>query len=294
MAILRVFFSAFEHKKHGRDQAGQNSDKTGDYDVCHGWDYRVTLNLRFWLLTCAAAMGVGVTASLGVWQLDRAMQKEAVQVMIDQQSALPALSGADLLSTPDVLKRVHQHAVLTGTWLPQYTVFLDNRQMDAKPGFFVLTPFELADQAGSVKKVILVQRGWVARHFLDRSLVPVVPTAAGVVKIEGRMAPPPSKLYAFKGPDAGLIRQNIDLPEFAQQTQREFLGVSLLQMDNAAPSGSADGLLRHWQRPSRGVEKHYGYMAQWWALSALIAILYVWFQIVRPKFKLKRNVNSQN
>lgn len=247
----------------------------------------MSLTLRFWLLTFATALGIGVTASLGVWQMNRALQKETLQTTIEQQSALPALSGQSLLTAPGVATTIHRHAVLTGIWLPQHTVFLDNRQMDAKPGFFVLTPFELADQPGSVKKVILVQRGWVARHFLDRSIVPVVPTAVGTVQIEGRMAPPPSKLYAFKGPDAGRIRQNIDLSEFAQQTQREFLGVSLLQTDASAAPAVADGLLRHWQRPNNGVEKHHGYMAQWWALSALIAILYVWFQIVRPKFKLK-------
>ena len=247
----------------------------------------MSLTLRFWLLTFAAVLGIGVTAGLGFWQMGRALQKEALQLAIDKQSALPVLTGQSLLTAPDVMTTIHRHAVLTGTWLPQHTVFLDNRQMDAKPGFFVLTPFELADQSGSVKKMILVQRGWVARHFLDRSIVPTVPTPTGTVQIEGRMAPPPSKLYAFKGPDAGLIRQNIDLPEFAQQTQREFLGVSLLQTDDAAVHAAADGLLRHWQRPNNGVEKHYGYMAQWWALSALIAILYVWFQIVRPKFKLK-------
>ena len=247
----------------------------------------MSLTFRFWVLTFATVLGIAVTASLGVWQLGRAQQKEALQLAIDKQSALPALTGQSLLTAPDVMTTVHRQAVLSGTWLPQYTVFLDNRQMDAKPGLFVLTPFELADQTSSVKKVILVQRGWVARHFLDRSIVPEVPTAAGTAQIEGRMAMPPSKLYAFKGSDVGLIRQNIDLPEFAQQTQREFLGVSLLQTDAATAPAVTDGLLRHWQHPNFGVEKHYGYMVQWWALSALIAILYVWFQIVRPKFKLK-------
>jgi surfeit locus 1 family protein len=232
----------------------------------------VSLNTRFWLISFAAAMGIGVTASLGVWQLGRATQKEALH------------------AATDALALVHRSAVLSGVWLPQHTVFLDNRQMDAKPGFFVLTPFELADQSSAVQKVVLVQRGWVARHFLDRSQVPAVPTPSGVVQIEGRIALPPSKLYAFKGADNGLIRQNIDVPEFGQQIQRDFLSVSLLQTDavipaGATPAGAADGLLRRWQQPHTGVEKHYGYMAQWWALSALIAILYVWFQIVRPRKK---------
>ena len=30
-----------------------------------------------------------------------------------------------------------------------------------------------------------------------------------------------------------------------------------------------------------GVDKHYGYAFQWFGLCGLIALLYVWFQIVR-------------
>ena len=246
----------------------------------------MSLKLRFWVLTCAALIGILVTAGLGRWQLGRAAQKEALQAALEQQSALPAIDNNAFLAASDVPGSIHRKAVLRGHWLPQHTVFLDNRQMDGKPGFFVLTPFELADQNATEHKVLLVQRGWLARNFLDRSLVPTVPTPAGVVQIEGRMAPPPSKLYEFKGVDTGRIRQNIDLPEFARHIQSDLLPVSMLQTDAASTPNGSDGLLRHWQRPNNGVEKHYGYMAQWWALSALIAILYVWFQIVRPKLKL--------
>ena len=35
-------------------------------------------------------------------------------------------------------------------------------------------------------------------------------------------------------------------------------------------------------RPPAAPPKHYGYAFQWWALSALIAILYVWFQFIAP------------
>jgi surfeit locus 1 family protein len=42
-----------------------------------------------------------------------------------------------------------------------------------------------------------------------------------------------------------------------------------------------DGLQRDWQRPAAGVDKHYGYAFQWFGLSALIALLYVWFQLVK-------------
>jgi cytochrome oxidase assembly protein ShyY1 len=58
-------------------------------------------------------------------------------------------------------------------------------------------------------------------------------------------------------------------------------GVSVQQ---AGPA--SEGLLRDWTQPGSGVETHYGYAFQWFALSALIAILYVWFQFVAPRRRL--------
>jgi surfeit locus 1 family protein len=51
-----------------------------------------------------------------------------------------------------------------------------------------------------------------------------------------------------------------------------------LQSD--APS---DGLLRDWPAADLGLQKHYGYAFQWFALCALILGLYVWFQLVKPR-----------
>ena len=36
-------------------------------------------------------------------------------------------------------------------------------------------------------------------------------------------------------------------------------------------------------RPAAGVDKHHGYAFQWFALCALTAGLYVWFQIIQPR-----------
>jgi surfeit locus 1 family protein len=112
---------------------------------------------------------------------------------------------------------------------------------------------------------------------VDRSALPKIETPASEVRLEGRIAPPPSKLYAFDAVETGPIRQNLDLAGFSAETRLALLGVSVLQ---TGPEG--DGLLRDWPEADLGVAKHYGYAFQWFALSGLIAVLYVWFQIVRP------------
>lgn len=231
-----------------------------------------------WLVLGMALLGMGVTFSLGLWQLGRAAEKTAFQDAKTQQADKVALDGRTLGSALDDQAQraglIHRRMVLMGRWLPQHSVFLENRQMNAKPGFFVLTPLQIEGTNG----VVLVQRGWAQRSFTDRAALPAIQTPEGQVEIEGHLAPWPSRLYDFGGVEQGPIRQNLDLQAFRQETGLRLLDVSLLQSGPAS-----EGLLREWPVVASGVEKHHGYAFQWFGLSGLIALLYVWFQIVQPR-----------
>ena len=227
---------------------------------------------RFWLITALALLSAAGTLALGRWQLARAAQKVAMQVSLDTKSAMSILDGRSLAARADPALELHRGVALRGQWVAQGTVFLDNRLMNGRSGLYVVTPMRLQDGAS----VVLVQRGWVARDFMDRSRLPKIETPTGVREIVGRVAPPPTKLYELGGSDTGLIRQNVDLARFAAET-----GLALLPVSVQQTGAIGDGLLRDWPRPAVGVEKHYGYAFQWFALSSLIVILYVWFQIVR-------------
>lgn len=249
-----------------------------------------TLNTRFWLITLAAIIATGVTMRLGFWQLSRAQEKQALQASIQAQAALPVLNASSLIS-PQAAPVLHRTITLTGYWLSQHTLFLDNRQMDSKPGLFVLTPFEFTEPVTLAKKTILVQRGWLPRNFLDRNALPEVKTESTQVTITGRIALSPSKLFEFKGVESGALRQNIEIEDLAKELKLELLPYSLLQLDvtvgNQKENVTQDKLLRRWSQPNYGSEKNYGYMVQWWALSALITLLYAWFQLIRPNIKSK-------
>jgi surfeit locus 1 family protein len=235
------------------------------------------LRFKFWIITIAALLAVVFTLSLGRWQLSRADQKESYQASTESQGRLPAVDAQTLLATVDTKSLVHRKIVLRGHWLAPHTVYLDNRQMNDKVGQFVLTPFQM--EGAGAGAVLLVQRGWVARNFLDRMQVTPIITPSGTVELEGRIVPPPSKLYELGEAEKTVLRQNVDLAAFSVEIGRPLLAVSVQQSGVAS-----EGLLREWPKVASGVEKHYGYAFQWFALSALISILYVWFQIVR-RFK---------
>jgi surfeit locus 1 family protein len=229
----------------------------------------------------ATLLGMAVTASLGRWQLDRAAQKEALQSALRLQAALPVVSLNDLAAPPEAADThwLHRRAQVRGRWLPQHTVFLDNRQMQGpRPGFFVLTPLQIEGR----EDVLVVQRGWVPRDVRDRRRLPEVNTPRDeTVSLTGRIAPPPARLYQFSTEESGAIRQNIVLAQFAQEIHRSVWPVTLVQTEPSS-SEAGDELLRQWPEPSVDVHKHYGYAFQWFALCALMAGLYVWFQVLRP------------
>ncbi len=246
---------------------------------------QATRSARRWWIALAAVLAVALALALGRWQLSRAAQKEALQATISERKMLAALDNKDLLAIDFDADMLHRQVRLEGRWLPQYTLYLDNRPRQGQPGFWVLTPLQLRNSA----QVIVVQRGWLPRNFLDRTVLPPLTTPTGVVRVQGRVALPPSKLLelgaATPGPGSrsSSVRQNIDLAEFRSTSQLPLADWVLLQTDAAS-----EGLLRDWAQAGSGVEKNYGYAFQWFGLAGLITLLYVWFQIVRRFYPAHR------
>ena len=247
---------------------------------------------RIIILLAAVAAAAG-TARLGLWQLDRAAQKLAYASALAQRQALPELSTGQLARDPaGAAEQQHRRIRLQGRWLDAATVYLDNRQMNGRVGFFVVTPLLLASN-----DAVLVQRGWLPRAMHDRHLVAAVPAEPGEVRVLGRVAAPPSRLYEFDAAASGPIRQNIDVTAYAREAGVALRPLSVLQADASsagaglaaesaaatAAAGAAPSLLRQWPTPVADVSKHHGYAFQWFALSALIMGLYAWFQLIRPR-----------
>lgn len=262
-----------------------------------------------WLFAALALLLICIGVALGNWQLRRAAQKEALQAQIEARGRLPVLEQPDFLALPRPIEVVHRRVHLRGLWLGSQTVYLDNRQMHGVPGFYVLTPLALE---GS-NETVMVQRGWIQRNFNDRAQLAPVETPSGLVEIDAVIATPPAQLLelgkeaaappanrapasaagdtvapaaAAPGPvGSSPIRQNLDLEAFRQQT-----GLPLRTELSLQEIGSASqGLQRDWPAPALGIDRHYGYAFQWFGLAALVAVLYVWFQLIVPFRRARRS-----
>ena len=240
------------------------------------------MSLRRWLVLLAALLAAAGTARLGVWQLDRAAQKIALHEAMLARGALPPLDRAQLPHTPEeAVALQHRRVLLQGRWVASRSIYLDNRQMNGQPGFFVVTPLQLADG-----DVVLVQRGWIPRNMQSREQMAPFDTPAGLVDIEGRIAPSVPRLYEFDAAASGPIRQNLLVADFARETGLALRPLLVVQLD--ASVSASDGLRRQWAPAVPDVSTHYGYAVQWFALSALITGLYVWFELIRPRRRRSR------
>lgn len=232
----------------------------------------------------AAVAVAALTARLGLWQMHRGQEKRALQAEMIERAQAPALDGQALARTALAAQgQWYRRVTARGHWLPVAPVFLDNRQMDGRPGFFVLSPLQL-DRGD----VVLVQRGWVPRDMQDRSRLPALPLPAGEALVPARVAPWPSSLTALGSDAPGPIRQNADPEALASLWGHALLPYSLQQLAPSpvgagAAAAAEQTLQRRWPLPALDVRKHDLYAVQWFLFSLLTVGLYVWFQLIRPR-----------
>ncbi len=237
------------------------------------------LNRRGIIVLVAALAGAALTGRLGLWQLDRADQKIRLQDALKRQRELPALPSAALASdAATAAQQAHRLIAVDGQWRADRTVYLDNRQMNERPGFYALTPLMLDDGTA-----VLVQRGWLPRDPADRVHIVAPPPPTGRVHVQGRIALESPRLFEFSAEASGTIRQNVAVGAYAKETSLPLRPLIIVQEDGPIPT--ADGLLRQWPAPAADVAKHYGYAFQWFAMSTLCIGLYAWFQLIRPSLR---------
>jgi len=228
------------------------------------------LTSRLVVALLAGIAGVVLTASLGNWQTRRGDEKAARQAQWDEALARAPSPIAGLDEAADVAGNLPQRVEMTGAFVPEATVYIDNRLVDGVAGFQVVTPVAIADGL----PWILVNRGWAARSMADRTRLPSAPIANGPLRVEGVAVPhvPRALDLGERGGPLGGIWQNLDFEAYEQASGRKVARFVVQQTND-----TGDGLRRAWGRPDAGVDKHRGYAFQWYSLAALIVVLTLYF-----------------
>jgi surfeit locus 1 family protein len=227
------------------------------------------------LPTLVTVACVAATVYLGNWQLHRAAYKHELQQRVE------AAAHGSPVQVPAVLAPTGELAYylveMRGEFRPDFTILLDNKVHDGVVGYEVLTPLKLANSEVHV----LVDRGWVPAPA-TRSEAPTVRTPGGEVQVEGFALPPPTRFLELSSQVVnGRVWQNLHLDRYQQQ-YRVVLQPIVVQQRNDL----GDGLVRDWKPLDAGVDTHRAYALQWFAMGAVIAVLYVVLNVRRKKDSL--------
>ncbi|CAM5187043.1 SURF1-like protein OS=Castellaniella defragrans OX=75697 GN=HNR28_000197 PE=3 SV=1 [Castellaniella defragrans] len=224
----------------------------------------------------------------GRWQLRRAGEREALSAAMAAGRVAPRMIlGAEHRQGPD-----WHPAAASGHWLNQFTVLLDNRNLQGEPGFWVATPLALTALPHTA---LLVLRGWVARPVRPAHL-PDLQGADGTLTVQGTMLAHVPRIFdlgsitgtydtalpsTWPAPDGRIPRvQNLALPDLQRATGLTLLPV-VLEQD---PTHDA-GLTQEWPGPSLNANQNYNYAGQWFSFAtiALVAAGFLAWRAWRPR-----------
>ena len=239
--------------------------------------------------TLSALLVVLVGCGAGVWQFNRADQKISLGESLAAKLQLPVLNAnADSLTLDQATER---RIVARGRFIQNEAIWLDNRPRPipeggagsaGQSGFYLMMPLKLVGQ----ESVLWVNRGWAPRNNDNRIELPPVKTPDDELTIEGVAFPHPGRVYELgqKGDTKAIprIEQNFDLALEAQSHGWKQLPF-IVRESNADKN---DGLVRNWPSPTNGVDRHYAYAFQWFAL-ALAGFL---FWLINGLMKYRREL----
>jgi surfeit locus 1 family protein len=214
--------------------------------------------------TIAAAAGIALTLALGNWQLGRGNEKSALAERISSanRGAMIAMPSAEIKPDDVAWRRVEAR----GRFEAKYAVFIDNRVLHGVVGYHIVMPLKIGDS----ERYVLVNRGWVAGTSA-RSQLPQIATPSGVVTVVGLAAVPSKRFLELSTRVAeGNVWQNLVLERYRAAVPIAIQPV-VIQQENDFD----DGLKREWTPPDLGINTHYGYAFQWFALAAAILIFYL-------------------
>jgi surfeit locus 1 family protein len=212
---------------------------------------------------------IALTVHLGRWQSDRAEEKAARQATFDARSRETALVLGGSSGPAEAL--LYRRVRVSGRWVPEGQIFIDNRIEQGRAGFHVIAPLRID---GS-DRAVLVNRGWTPRTA-EYPAAPRIPPPSGAAEVTGLASLPPQRFLELSGDTiAGNVWQNLSLERYAERMRMPLVPVVVLA------DKPAEGLDAVREQPGFGIARHREYALTWFSLAALVAFLWTFFSFRR-------------
>jgi len=209
---------------------------------------------------------------LGFWQLDRADQKKIINMaFVERQNQPPIQLNKESIQMP--IKDIIWHKVsMSGEFLNDKNIILDNQIVQEKAGFLIYTPFKILDS----NKVILINRGWYPLSN-SRKDIPNIPPIKEIQTIEGEISQMPSsgislgKVITEKLDESSFRLQKMDYEVLSSLISKDLMRY-VVKLKN--PIFDKTYVLDSGM-PVPDSDKNYGYAFQWFAMAFTLFIIFI-------------------
>ncbi len=244
------------------------------------------LRPRYWGLHLVALAAVALALGLGVWQYDAWSTRrsaEAVDLTLREPVPLASAIGADDPFPGDL---VGQPVVVSGTWVPDGTVYVSGRVHDGRTGFWAVTPLAIG---GADAPALEIVRGWAA----TRAGVPAPPT--GRAEFVAWLQPPEGTGETDTDPNDDVLPQ-LRIADAIQHVDQDLYGAYAVVADRAAPgawpvgeratnAGTGNLVAADLEQlPDAGrftALRNILYALEWWVFGSFAA--FIWWRWVRDE-----------
>ncbi len=190
---------------------------------------------------------------------------------VERQNQPPIPLNKETIQMP--IEDIIWHRVsMSGEFLNDKNIILDNQIVEEKAGFLIYTPFKILDS----NKIILVNRGWYPLSN-SRKDIPNIPPIKEIQTIEGEISQMPSsgislgKVITEKLDESSFRLQKMDYEVLSSLISKDLMryAVKLKKpifdktyvLDSGMPVPDSD--------------KNYGYAFQWFAMAFTLFIIFI-------------------
>jgi surfeit locus 1 family protein len=210
--------------------------------------------------------------SLGVWQISRANQKQ--DFLNTEAKRLTETVKLISETSENVETLRYKQATISGHYDTTKQFLLDNQINVGKAGYFVFTPFKLANST----KAILVNRGWIPLIEPRATLPNVEFPAENETHLNGRINTFPSVGMKLDGANQPTKTNPAVVGLIDSKILATDLGYELFDFQLELDANSPNGFKREWAMAKiMQPEQHLGYALQWFGLAFALTVIFIKF-----------------
>ena len=241
---------------------------------------RALLAPRVLLLHVLGVVATTAAVLLGLWQLDAWQAGRAAEAR-DLAGETPR-PLADVLTADDPFPAadVGRPVTLTGTWLPDSTLLVDDRDLAGRAGRWVVTPVAVcagpeASCDPDTDPAMLVVRGWTP----PETAVPPPPT--GTARLTGWLQPGEGTGAPDRDPTDDVLAE-LRIASAIQHVDQDLYGAYVVVRDGVDPDGLEPVTPDSLPGPSTFTSlQNLLYAVQWWLFGGFAVFL--WQRWVRDE-----------